>query len=452
MSERKRSLSGPACSTPSKRKKYSCSYSKCWESEFKWVKPSERSQIDAYCTLCNSHINVSAGARNDLVRHSKTMTHSKLEKSQAESKGMASFFTKTKSVLADKVTNAETLFSYFVAEHNLSFAVTDHFTKLCKLMFSDSEIASGYSCGKTKTTQIEWENELQLLKKDLTDKNGKIKKVKPDPETEAGVAFLKMRAVYGKFETFEQLSRPTPVTRCLGKIETVKSRCSSTFRNKIDKYIENTSSKTGGQYWPIIKSVTIRIPHCSVCSNGCTLVDLPGVRDSNAARDRIAKDYLKNCSVILVVAEVHRASTSKTAKELLGDNFRRQLLMDGQYGNVAFICTKNDVLQPSELIRELELDEQTDSIEENLNLMMIKMDELKQTERSLKEEIQWLLVDINTLTNGVDELQKDITEITELVSLVDTQEENEQLEELRSDLQRKSVKLSLKQQAGMQSD
>ncbi|XP_071177089.1 titin homolog isoform X3 [Mytilus edulis] len=293
----------------------------------------------------------------------------------------------------------------------------------------------------------EWENELQLLKKDLTDKNGKIKKVKPDPETEAGVAFLKMRAVYGKFETFEQLSRPTPVTRCLGKIETVKSRCSSTFRNKIDKYIENTSSKTGGQYWPIIKSVTIRIPHCSVCSNGCTLVDLPGVRDSNAARDRIAKDYLKNCSVILVVAEVHRASTSKTAKELLGDNFRRQLLMDGQYGNVAFICTKNDVLQPSELIRELSLDEQTDSIEENLNLMMIKMDELKHTERTLKEEIQWLLVDINTLTNGVDELQKDITEITELVSLVDTQEENEQLEELRSDLQRKSVKLSLKQQA-----
>lgn len=65
------------------------------------------------------------------------------------------------------------------------------------------------------------------MKKDLTDKNGKIKKVKPDPETEAGVAFLKMRAVYGKFETFEQLSRPTPVTRCLGKIETVKSRCVS---------------------------------------------------------------------------------------------------------------------------------------------------------------------------------------------------------------------------------
>ncbi|CAC5357403.1 unnamed protein product [Mytilus coruscus] len=267
----------------------------------------------------------------------------------------------------------------------------------------------------------EWENELQLLKKDLTDKNGKIKKVKPDPETEAGVAFLKMRAVYGKFETFEQLSRPTPVTRCLGKTETIKSSSSSSFRDEIDKYIENTSSKTGGQYWPIIKSVTIRIPQCSVCSNGCTLVDLPGVRDSNAARDRIAKDYLKNCSVILVVAEVHRASTSKTAKELLGDNFRRQLLMDGQYGNVAFICTKNDVLQPSELIRELELDDKTDSIENILNLMMIKMDELKQTERTLKEEIQCLLVDISTLTNAVDELQKDIIEITELVSLVDTQ-------------------------------
>lgn len=61
--------------------------------------------------------------------------------------------------------------------------------------------------------------------------------------------------------------------------------------------------------------------------------------------------YLKNCTVILIVTEVQRAVSSKTAKELLGENFRRQLLMDGNYGNVAFICTKNDDVQPSELIR-----------------------------------------------------------------------------------------------------
>lgn len=47
---------------------------------------------------------------------------------------------------------------------------------------------------------------------------------------------------------------------------------------------------SGGDFWPIVKHVAIRIPQCNVCSSGAVLVDLPGVGDSNAARDRIAKD------------------------------------------------------------------------------------------------------------------------------------------------------------------
>lgn len=63
------------------------------------------------------------------------------------------------------------------------------------------------------------------------------------------------------------------------------------FRNKINRFIGSVGSETdGGQYWPIIKTVTIRIPQCDVCSNGCTLIDLPGIGDSNAARDQVAKE------------------------------------------------------------------------------------------------------------------------------------------------------------------
>jgi len=67
----------------------------------------------------------------------------------------------------------------------------------------------------------------------------------------------------------------------------------SDFRNQVDKFIENTTTKTGGQFWPIIKSVTIHIPRCGVCSSGVTLVDLPGVGDANAARDKIAQEVSK---------------------------------------------------------------------------------------------------------------------------------------------------------------
>ena len=59
-----------------------------------------------------------------------------MQKSKAKTLGTESFLTKTKTNLTTKITNAETLFSNFVAEHdNLAFEGSDHhFTKLCSLI------------------------------------------------------------------------------------------------------------------------------------------------------------------------------------------------------------------------------------------------------------------------------------------------------------------------------
>ena len=43
-----------------------------------------------------------------------------------------------------QVTVAEVYFATFIAEHNLPFSAADHFSKLCKLMFPESEIAKSY--------------------------------------------------------------------------------------------------------------------------------------------------------------------------------------------------------------------------------------------------------------------------------------------------------------------
>ena len=56
--------------------------------------------------------------------------------------------------LEERITTAELYFTTFIAEHNLPFTVADHFGKLCKVMFPDSEIADGFSCGRTKATSI----------------------------------------------------------------------------------------------------------------------------------------------------------------------------------------------------------------------------------------------------------------------------------------------------------
>ena len=49
---------------------------------------------------------------------------------------------------------AELYFVTFIAEHNLPFLASDHFTKLCKVMFPDGDIAKRYSSGRTKSTTL----------------------------------------------------------------------------------------------------------------------------------------------------------------------------------------------------------------------------------------------------------------------------------------------------------
>ena len=53
-----------------------------------------------------------------------------------------------------KVLKSEIYFVRFVAEHNLSFAAADHFTKLCKLMFPDSTVLKSLCEHKRKLQQL----------------------------------------------------------------------------------------------------------------------------------------------------------------------------------------------------------------------------------------------------------------------------------------------------------
>ncbi len=46
------------------------------------------------------------------------------------------------------------LFCAFIAEHNLPFAVADHFTDLMKVMFPENEVAKKFRCKRTKATNI----------------------------------------------------------------------------------------------------------------------------------------------------------------------------------------------------------------------------------------------------------------------------------------------------------
>jgi len=130
-------------------------------------------------------------------------------------------------------------------------------------------------------------------------------------------------------------------------------RYAKSFRAKINDFVYRKGNGHEAQTWPLIRCVQLQGPW-SVLKSGGVLVDLPGVRDANAARARVSERYLQNCNLIWVVAPIKRAVDDGTAKDLMGAEFKRRLLMDGQYGNVAFICTQTDDCEATEIMRDHE--------------------------------------------------------------------------------------------------
>eukprot|EP00058_Branchiostoma_floridae_P019509 XP_002604999.1 hypothetical protein BRAFLDRAFT_129807 [Branchiostoma floridae] len=317
---------------------------------------------------------------------------------------------------------------------------------------SNNDRNKNYEADVEFLSRKEWDDELRLLLTDLIGEDGKAKR-KPDPQSEAGIAWSKIKAVYGRVESYDVLSKLPHVRHLLGTTKHISKSRAREFRSEIDRYVDSMDAppargpgsrdRSGGQLWPIVKRVKVQIPNCEVCSSGAILVDLPGVRDSNAARDNIAKQYFKNCNAIWIVASIHRAVDDKTAKELLGEGFRRQLLMDGQYGSIAFICTKTDDLRCSEIIRALNLEDEVEQLENEINALEVEkmslteeLESLREEEEVTDDELSGIQQEVNDLKEGVFELEQTVEPLGDEEVIVDD-EDREQLNSLRSILEEK---------------
>jgi len=116
---------------------------------------SDKGAMFAYCKVCNVHVNVSFGGKYDVVRHSRSASHGTLKNATKTQPQMKSFFVTSKTTeLSTNVLTADVKFAQFVAKHNLPFSVDDHFTKLVKQLFPDSDIAGKFTSGLMKTTMI----------------------------------------------------------------------------------------------------------------------------------------------------------------------------------------------------------------------------------------------------------------------------------------------------------
>lgn len=138
--------------TSGKHTKYLCKFQQDWSKKDPVIVQSKKSINHTSCTLCGTDFNVGAGGWNDVTKHKKTLKHMELIK-QNKGQSQVTCYFRDNTRLDDKVIRAETLFSQFVAEHNLPFLVVDHFTPFVKQMFPDSQVADKF-CARTKTTCI----------------------------------------------------------------------------------------------------------------------------------------------------------------------------------------------------------------------------------------------------------------------------------------------------------
>jgi hypothetical protein len=136
----------------------------------------------------------------------------------------------------------------------------------------------------------DWEKELRVLFAEMLDGNGNISKEVYTEDSEAGVAYAKIRAVYPQKtkddiakSTIENLMREPAVRHVLGTTKTVQQAHSDRFYRILQTYVDSKEKSTDDkkqkkemEYWPLIKVVKI-YTKADALSTGAVVVDLPGI-------------------------------------------------------------------------------------------------------------------------------------------------------------------------------
>ncbi|OJJ50257.1 hypothetical protein ASPZODRAFT_128885 [Penicilliopsis zonata CBS 506.65] len=251
----------------------------------------------------------------------------------------------------------------------------------------------------------DWEKELRVLFNDLLDGTGQISREATNEDSEAGVAYAKIKAVYPKHtremlqeSTVDKLMQHSNVQNVLGARRQISETDSLRFYKKLLTFVDSKEKTTGEkdkdrrssvemELWPLIKVVRLYVK-ASALSTGAVVVDLPGVHDSNAARSSVAEGYMKQCTGLWIVAPITRAVDDKAAKSLLGETFKRQLKMDGGLNTVTFICSKTDDISIMECQDSLGLEEEMGALWAKSEGHASEKRDIKQRLEELKETKQ----------------------------------------------------------------
>ena len=148
-------------------------------------------------------------------------------------------------------------------------------------------------CAEIEFITVEdWHKELKILFQDLLDDSGNVSRECTNEDSEAGVAYAKIKAVYPQ-KTKEDIANSSietmlkDVSHILGSSRNIKETDSLMFYKKLQSFVDSKEKSTGKkdkdgkkqkkerEFWPLIRVVRLYVKSPALAT-GAVIVDLPG--------------------------------------------------------------------------------------------------------------------------------------------------------------------------------
>ncbi|KAI0015649.1 hypothetical protein F4780DRAFT_62768 [Xylariomycetidae sp. FL0641] len=149
----------------------------------------------------------------------------------------------------------------------------------------------------------------------------------------------------------------------------------------LEELTSEPAQKRGSSAWPFIKKIQVFL-NAHILSRGLILVDLPGLRDMNSARQNVTERYLRGCDEIFAVCNIGRATTDVGVQSVV------QLAQMANLSNVGIICTKSDDIRAEEAVRDWR-DRRAETIKNMMQIVSQDERDIAKLEEELSELFEY---------------------------------------------------------------
>ena len=136
-----------------KRSRWSQRYRKEWESDpdcIGWLSQSRRLPSMATCTLCNKELRYESGGLRQLRHHARSSEHIARKQERERCRDVVeALLPKKQSSLSVAAADGILKLAFFLVEHNVPVATTDHIIPLLCSIAPDSKILTEMKAART---------------------------------------------------------------------------------------------------------------------------------------------------------------------------------------------------------------------------------------------------------------------------------------------------------------